>query len=433
MKRILSLAVLMAATMLVFAHGKVAFKNDSLHLVYFDSGTGFLFPADLALAGHAVPAGGLTPSGQTLVADLWAGTSAYSLVKVTTVGFSSLAAGTLSLANVTLPSNLPGGVPAYFQVQVYDAAAGSALQAWADGMQYFGLSQVFTAVPSSTTPYNSIVQSGSPAYSTWAPGAFNLDDVMSGATGAIVVGAYMSWPPPMSPEPSVLSLLGLGGAAMLLRRHRQLLKKALPLAVLMASTTLVCAQGKVQFRNDSLHLVYFITNPNILLPGDQALAGQAVPSGGVLPSGATLAADLWAGTSSSSLAKVSSTTFDTFATAGSWTPLNVVLPFPGGVSAYFQVQVYDQRGGSASGARADFLYVGLSPIFTAVPSSSTGYNSLVQTSAPAYSTWVPGTFSLDQVLSGAEGAIELRTFSPEPSVLALLGLGGAGLFALRRR
>ena len=215
MKRVFSLAALMAASTFAVAQGRIQFLNDSLHLVYFDSDTSFLHLADVPLAGQPVPGtGGVTPSGATLVADLWAGTSPFTLFKVTTVGLG-IVPGRLVPANVTLPSGLPGGVPTYFQIQVYDQAAGSAIQAWA-GLLYFGLSPVFTAVPGSATPY-SLVQSVAPSYSTWAPGAFPL----AGANrGAIMVGADLPWPP-NSPEPSGFALLELGGAGMLLLRRRQ--------------------------------------------------------------------------------------------------------------------------------------------------------------------------------------------------------------------
>jgi len=81
-------------------------------------------------------------------------------------------------------------------------------------------------------------------------------------------------------------------------------------------TTLACvaalAQGKVAFKNDSLHLAYFDPDPAKLRPQDAALAGQG-PQSTVQPTGVTLVADLYAGTSSSSLALVSTTTFTAIA------------------------------------------------------------------------------------------------------------------------
>lgn len=211
----------------------------------------------------------------------------------------------------------------------------------------------------------------------------------------------------------------------------------------MAATTFVFGQGRVRFENDSLRLVYFSPNSASLYPGDQSLAGQAVPGGGMTLSGATLVAELWAGTATDAMFAESTVGFGT--TPGTLAGTNVVLPssFPPGVTNFFQVKVYDQSAGSALAAEFSSKYFGESSIFTAVPGSLI-FNSIVHSGAPAYSTWsagsVPldqppsgGIFPLDQLPPGAEGAIMLEAMVPEPSLFALIGLGGAGMLLLRRR
>src|SRR5882762_4996049 len=151
--------------------------------------------------------------------------------------------------------------------------------------------------------------------------------------------------------------------------------------ILTLTASLACvaafAQGRITFGNDSLHLVYFTTDTSKLMGADAALAGQGPTSVGTT-SGRTLVADLFAGTSSSSLALVQTTSFQ--ATPGRWVNANTVLPagIPGGVPQFFQVQVRDSAAASATAASlAQNQYYGFSIIFTAVPNSGAiAYNSM---------------------------------------------------------
>jgi len=209
--------------------------------------------------------------------------------------------------------------------------------------------------------------------------------------------------------------------------------------VLTVVASLACvaafAQGRITFGNDSLHLVYFTTDSSGLLAADAALAGTGPTSAGTT-SGKTLVADLFAGTSSTALSLVQSTSFQ--ATPGRWVNANTILPAPivGGVPQFFQVQVRDSAAASATVAQqGQGLYYGFSIIFTAVPNSGAiSYNSMTAHSAPSSSTWTDGSFALDVYGAGAKGAIVLQANPvPEPASFALAGLGIAALAILRRR
>jgi hypothetical protein len=196
---IMSLLTIAGAT--AFGQGKVAFANDSLHLVYYGGYT--------PLAGQGVSSG-LMPAGVTLVADLYAGSSSTSLSLVSTTAFS-VTVGRFASINTVLPTGMPGGTAYFFQVQIRDNAFASAIAA-ENGGSYWGFSAIFTMVPGSSIAYNSIVSPGTPGSSTWAPGTYDMSaqSGLSGARGVISV------PPPI-PEPCELALWMLG-IGLLVRR-----------------------------------------------------------------------------------------------------------------------------------------------------------------------------------------------------------------------
>jgi hypothetical protein len=209
------------------------------------------------------------------------------------------------------------------------------------------------------------------------------------------------------------------------------------LIVLVASlANCVCfGQGKAQFLNDSLRLVYFTTDVPFLRPADQAIAGQGVTSAAT-PSGVTFVADLFAGTASSALSLKATTTFSSV--VGKLTPTNVILQnIPGGSPAYFEIQVRDSAYPSLQDAFANGSYGGSSGIFTMVPGTSILYNPLIIPNWPSFSTWAPGTFDMSSQYYGIAGAMGsiMVSLIPEPSVSVLAGLCGVllGLCWKRKR
>jgi hypothetical protein len=160
--------------------------------------------------------------------------------------------------------------------------------------------------------------------------------------------------------------------------------------------TFCWGQGKLQFSADSVHLVYFDASCG-------PLAGEAVSSANI-PAGFALVADLYAGSTASSLALVTTATF-TSPLPGRWNPLNVALPLSGLTNAWFQVQVRDAAFSNATAAASAGSFAGYSQVFSAVPGVSIVYRPIYQASAPVLSTWQPGTYTLDSVAVGSMGAI----------------------------
>jgi hypothetical protein len=181
------------------------------------------------------------------------------------------------------------------------------------------------------------------------------------------------------------------------------------LAVLMVSlfSLTAFAQGKIGFINDSLHLCYYDFG------SFGGLGGQAIYSGNT-PPGISFSADLYIGTSSSALSLISSTTFSS--NPGRWNQVDVMVPgVPGGTSVFVTTVIRDS--GSAPLATwtpgttpPAYLYWGASVEFPFVLGSGITYPTMY-----SQGTWPPGTIFVG---------------IPEPSALALLGLG-AGIISNR--
>ena len=200
-----------------FAQGKIGFATDVNHLVYFTTDTTKLNTGDSGMAGkglYTTTIGSLagTPS---IVADLYAGTSAGSLIKVTSGVLWTPAEGQWISKNVILPSS-PTAFPAttltYFEVNIHDARDADAASAWLQQGHYGGVSAEFTAFPGPST-YPSMA-SVAASQSTWLPGTFQIPDMAAGNFGAIQVYATV-------PEPGTFALAGLGAAALMIFRRRK--------------------------------------------------------------------------------------------------------------------------------------------------------------------------------------------------------------------
>lgn len=210
------------------------------------------------------------------------------------------------------------------------------------------------------------------------------------------------------------------------------------------TTTLVCvgafAQGKIAFSTLSDHLVYFTSDTTKLNSADTTNAGHTVTTSLLGTLGVTLAADLYAGTSSSLLWKV--TTMSTWAVAGRWTSASVNLPstapagpFPAAVVTYFQVQVHDSRDVDTAASWLQIgHYAGETTVFQATP-GPTAFASIANPIGVApFSTWAAGTFQVTDLGAGNFGALAVyATTIPEPGTFAVAGLGMATLLIFRRR
>jgi hypothetical protein len=209
MKKTLITLALVGASAAAFAQGKVTFGNDSAH--YFVLGT--TLAADAALGGGSSSTAGNTvsgapgaitasplPSGMTLIAALYAGTTAANMTLQTQYTLNAAGwfqAGRMVNHTVIL-TGVPGAALANFEVVVANSI-GATVAASQAASTYFGSSGLFTATPGGSISYPGIV-AGGPAGSTWAPGNLVINSV---------------------PEPSTFALAGLGAAAMLIFRRRK--------------------------------------------------------------------------------------------------------------------------------------------------------------------------------------------------------------------
>jgi hypothetical protein len=196
------------------------------------------------------------------------------------------------------------------------------------------------------------------------------------------------------------------------------MKKTLLTLALVAASVAAFAQGKVTFGNDSLHLFTL----GQVLPGDTAGPIGVSP----LPSGRSLIAILYAGTSAGSMTLQTSYVLD----ANNWGPTEgrmvsrgiILAGVPGAAVGTFNIVISDVAGAVGSafvpGAAANAFYYGTTGNFTATPGASISYPGLVS-GTPAGSTWTPAALVVNAV--------------PEPSSMVLAGLGAASLLLFRRR
>jgi hypothetical protein len=215
------------------------------------------------------------------------------------------------------------------------------------------------------------------------------------------------------------------------------MKKLLFTLMTLVTCVAAFAQGKVGFQNDSLRLVYWNPNPLYSPPG---LAGLAVNSDSF--PGFTPIADLYMGTSSSTLYLYSSTTFwASSEIPGKWHPANVIAnanpttgapSIPAGSTVFVEVQIRDANFTPPN--IFDFNPTGIvGPWGASVEFTFSGFGGI--TYPPLWAsggTWPPGTFNMDQYGVGSRGAIMVG-YIPEPSTFALFGLGAAAMLLFRRK
>jgi hypothetical protein len=213
--------------------------------------------------------------------------------------------------------------------------------------------------------------------------------------------------------------------------------------VLIAVASLACvaafAQGRVSFVNDSLHLVYYNVDPAL----GGVYAGAGVDSAH-MPATGNLMADLYMGTSSTSLNLYTSTTFG--ASAGKWSAVNVqagnggTVAIAGGTQVFVVVQIRDTTVAApttwTSATQPFSNFYGVSPEFQFTLGTSTLLYPPLYAPGPSLggglSTWPLGLYNMDNVTVGFRGSIVVSAV-PEPTSFALAGLGAAALLIFRRR
>ena len=207
------------------------------------------------------------------------------------------------------------------------------------------------------------------------------------------------------------------------------MKKIIVSTLLAMAAVASFAQGTINVGSGITSTRFPIYGPQVGSEGIQTVgssslsapAGSTVYTGGLL-SGARYAIEFWAGPSSatdfSGLTLITATTFRTGATATSLpngitlTTASAVPGVPAGLTAKLGVRVWDTQSGatfalaSVRGAGALFLSAGLGGI-------DGGGNPVLSPN------WVGQSFSIAAV--------------PEPTSMALAGIGAASLLIFRRR
>jgi hypothetical protein len=208
MKRFLVTVSASLICLAVFAQGRVRDVNDSLHLVYYDSGP---------LMGQAVYDGNMMP-GITLVEDLYLGTDSSTLWRYCTATFGSIPGEWNSMSIPTIGSGFPNSAPGaplllagtqvHVLVQVRDQAFPPE-DAWTPSTLPFG------TYYGTSAEFDFTLGGHTPAYPTlygtngdWPAGTYNMDSYGLGFRGAI---------PVTIPEPSSFAILVWVGTLRLLR------------------------------------------------------------------------------------------------------------------------------------------------------------------------------------------------------------------------
>lgn len=213
MKITLFSSLCLTASLTAFAQGKVNLINDAASLIVLSTDTSLVLAADRVLAGQPVGNMAPLPSGVTLVAGLYGGTSSSSLFLYSTVALTdaAMAAGYIPATHIVLNANaatgapnipgIPNGTPItaatpWFEVKVWDSAYPTFGQAIIGG-GYVMLGAPFQMNPGPSISYPNTAPPG--VNSTWTEGNIVMP----------------------IPEPSALALIGLGAAAVMRFRRRE--------------------------------------------------------------------------------------------------------------------------------------------------------------------------------------------------------------------
>ena len=209
------------------------------------------------------------------------------------------------------------------------------------------------------------------------------------------------------------------------------MKKTILILATAAITTAAFAQGKVSLQNDASRLFKWTTNTALLFPPEQPFAGLPIDqSSGHLPSGMILIAGLYGGTSSDSLSLLTTAQFGTLeGSPGLINPLvHIILPFPGGTLAWFEVKIWDSayiNYEAALAATGGNDYFGTSPVFTMTPGTGIGYPPIAGgggstwPTQPIYVGLVTGPSILSQpqslsVIVGSNATLSVTASSYQP-------------------
>jgi len=198
------------------------------------------------------------------------------------------------------------------------------------------------------------------------------------------------------------------------------MKKTLAILATFAVAVGAFAQGKVTFGNDGSHLLTIVNDALRLTQAgkDPALAGLAAPQTGASVMG-SLTAQLWAGTSAGSLALQSTDVPSALLGDGRLDNINVTLTgIAGAATGFYQILIFQTSAGSFANA-SDPAVGGFWFASTQVFSGAAG--SFAPTPLVSYPSWTAGPITLT------------ANPVPEPTTLALAGLGAASLLLFRRR
>jgi len=248
MKKLLVIGGAMLCCVGAFAQGSLTFALGTDNMIYFTTdvskiatadqgktfdvagdGTGGPYSLLGALAATGTGLNGGSGSIQVLanqspfIVGLYGGTSSTSLSLQTTTtidGWGNSNPGGIVSVNANLAAPFAAGVPAWFQVQVYQSGYANASAAWAANNIYAGVSQIFRSTP--LVQPDVIYSPTAPVNSTWLPGTFDPTDltIISGGPGGGFGGIALYATVSEVPEPGTFALAGLGLAALLVLRRR---------------------------------------------------------------------------------------------------------------------------------------------------------------------------------------------------------------------